>query len=73
VISRQIYVGNLANDVTEAHLRDLFAQFGPILEVKVYRKGSYGFVSFQEHAQAVSTLLPHDDSGLRLQFQAYLP
>ena len=42
-----VYVGNIAAEVSDAELRRQFHQFGSILEVKVYRKGSYGFVQFE--------------------------
>ena len=42
-----VYVGNLSAEATEADLRSQFEPFGTILEVKLYRKGCYGFVLFQ--------------------------
>ena len=36
-----------AAEVSDAELRRQFQQFGNILEVKAYRKGSYGFVQFE--------------------------
>ena len=48
-----VYVGNIAAEVSDAELRLQFQQFGNILEVKAYRKGSYGFVQFEVSASAV--------------------
>jgi len=43
--------------VTEAQLQQIFMQFGHVLEVKIYRKGSYGFVQFQKHEDAVRAIV----------------
>lgn len=37
-----VYVGNLAPQLTDAEVRRHFGAFGPVAEVKLYRKGSYG-------------------------------
>lgn len=42
-----VYVGNIAAEVSDAELRRNFQHFGNILEVKAYRKGNYGFVQFE--------------------------
>ena len=42
-----VYVGNIAAEVCDAELRHQFQQFGNVIEVKAYRKGSYGFVQFE--------------------------
>ena len=52
-----VYVGNVAPEVNDAELKTHFQQFGPVVEVKVYRKGSYGFVQFQKHEDAVQAIV----------------
>ena len=52
-----VYVGNVAPEVTDAELRRLFQQFGLVLEVKLYRKGSYGFIQYQAHEDAVNAIV----------------
>ncbi|KAK9813604.1 hypothetical protein WJX73_010245 [Symbiochloris irregularis] len=52
-----VYVGNIAPEVSDAELRRHFQQFGNILEVKSYRKGSYGFVQFEQHVEAVHAIV----------------
>ena len=42
-----VYVGNIAPEVSDQELRRNFQQFGNVVEVKTYRKGSYGFVHFE--------------------------
>jgi RNA recognition motif. (a.k.a. RRM, RBD, or RNP domain) len=48
-----VYVGNISPELTDAELRRHFSQFGAVLEVKSYRKGSFSFVQFQRHKDAV--------------------
>ena len=36
-----VYVGNVAPDVSESDLRQHFGPFGHITDVKIYRKGKY--------------------------------
>ena len=38
-----VYIGNLAAEVTDIVLRQHVAQFGSVLDVKIYRKGGYAF------------------------------
>ena len=38
-----VYIGNLAAEVTDIELRQHVAQFGIVLDVKIYRKGGYAF------------------------------
>jgi hypothetical protein len=38
-------------------VRRHFGAFGPITEVKLYRKGSYGFVRYKNHADAVRAIV----------------
>eukprot|EP00887_Chlorella_sp_A99_P001281 scaffold14.g1281.t1 len=52
-----VYVGNLAPELSDAEVRRHFAAFGAIAEVKLYRKGSYGFVRFKSHEDAVRAIV----------------
>ena len=52
-----MYVGNLNPTATDQELRQLFQQFGDVLEVKLYRKGSYAFVHFARHEDAVNAIV----------------
>ncbi|KAK9829495.1 hypothetical protein WJX72_006199 [[Myrmecia] bisecta] len=52
-----VYVGNLAPEVTDQELRRQFAPLGHVMEVKTYRKGNYGFVQFQRHEDAVRAII----------------
>ncbi|PSC75397.1 oligouridylate-binding 1-like [Micractinium conductrix] len=51
-----VYVGNLAPALSDAEVRRHFGAFGPIAEVKLYRKGSYGFVRYKNHQDAVRAI-----------------
>ncbi|KAK9904873.1 hypothetical protein WJX75_004369 [Coccomyxa subellipsoidea] len=52
-----VYVGNLAPDVTDAELQTAVSQFGTVLDVKIYRKGGYAFAQFASHAEAVRAIV----------------
>lgn len=45
--SNNLWVGNLASDVTDSELMDLFAQYGALDSVTTYSSRSYGFVFFK--------------------------
>jgi cold-inducible RNA-binding protein len=57
-----IYVGNLAPDVTDDELREAFAPFGEIASVKVIRDGAtgesrgFGFVEMPSEEQAKAAI-----------------
>lgn len=52
-----VYVGNVGPEVTDADLRNGFAGYGNVLEIKQYRKGSYAFVRFEKHSEAVAAIV----------------
>ena len=54
-----VYIGNLAAEVTDLELRQHVGQFGIVLDVKIYRKGGYAFAQ-------VRSLDVHSDVGTRL-------
>ncbi|KAL6282991.1 hypothetical protein ACE6H2_013920 [Prunus campanulata] len=45
--SNNLWVGNLASDVTDSELMDLFAQYGALDSVTTYSSRSYDFVFFK--------------------------
>ncbi len=66
-----IYVGNLAPEVTEADLRETFAQFGTITDVKVvkdYESGlsrGFGFIEMPAPGEAKSAIKNLDGTTLK--------
>ncbi|KAL8953577.1 MAG: hypothetical protein Q9222_000572 [Ikaeria aurantiellina] len=54
--SRNVYLGNLPETVTEAELRDDLAKFGPIDTVKIVREKAIGFVHFLSISNAVKAV-----------------
>ncbi|KAL6291303.1 hypothetical protein ACE6H2_008813 [Prunus campanulata] len=45
--SNNLWVGNLASDITDSELMDLFAQYGALDSVTTYSSRSYSFVFFK--------------------------
>lgn len=54
--SRNVYLGNLSEDVTEAQLREDLSKFGPIDTVKIVREKSIGFVHFLSIGNAIKAV-----------------
>ena len=52
-----IYIGNLPGDLSIAQAREEFSKYGIIVEVKLHRKGNYGFVRYQTHAEAIKAIV----------------
>jgi small subunit ribosomal protein S18 len=74
-VGKRLYVGNLAYSVSEAELRDLFAEFGDVAEVKVVldrdtgRPRGFAFVEMGtdgDAAQAMSSLNGRELQGRSL-------
>lgn len=57
--SNNLWVGNLASDVTDSDLMDLFAQYGALDSVTSYSSRSYAFIFFKhiEDAKAAKDAL----------------
>ncbi|KAM5445673.1 hypothetical protein MaudCBS49596_007319 [Microsporum audouinii] len=60
--SRNVYLGNLHEDVTEEELREELGKFGPIDTVKLVKEKSIGFVHFLSISNAIKavTQLPQE-------------
>lgn len=79
--TRNVYLGQLEEDVTEQSLRDDLARFGPIDQVKIVRDKNIGFVHFLSvgTAMKVVSMLPTEPAwaGKRVNFGkdrcAYVP
>ncbi len=71
-MAQKIYVGNLPYTSTEDDIRDLFAQYGEVLSVKLIsdretgRPRGFGFVEMSDISQAVQNLDGHDFQGRNL-------
>ena len=54
--SRNVYLGNLPEDITEAELREDLGKFGPIDTVKLVREKAIGFVHFLSIGNAIKAV-----------------
>ncbi|MCJ1363515.1 hypothetical protein MMC16_002622 [Acarospora aff. strigata] len=54
--SRNVYLGNLPEDVTELELREDLGKFGPIDTVKLVREKAIGFVHFLSIGNAIKAV-----------------
>ncbi|EER24157.1 RNA recognition motif containing protein [Coccidioides posadasii C735 delta SOWgp] len=54
--SRNVYLGNLSEDVAEEELREELGKFGPIDTVKIVREKSIGFVHFLSISNAIKAV-----------------
>lgn len=54
--SRNVYLGNLPEDVSEAELREDLGKFGPIDTVKIVREKAIGFVHFLSIGHAIKAV-----------------
>ncbi|KAL6717139.1 hypothetical protein ACLMJK_005054 [Lecanora helva] len=54
--SRNVYLGNLPETVTEAELREDLGKFGPIDMIKIVREKAIGFVHFLSISNAVKAV-----------------
>lgn len=50
--SNKLYVGNLTYSVNEAQLKELFAQFGTVNDVRVIERKGFGFVEMSSPEEA---------------------
>lgn len=54
--SRNVYLGNLSEDVTEDELREDLGKYGPIDTVKIVREKAIGFVHFLSIGNAIKAV-----------------
>eukprot|EP00890_Picochlorum_soloecismus_P006547 jgi/Picsp_1/717/NSC_04206-R1_nucleolysin tiar-like len=52
-----IYVGNLPANLSDSEMRKQFSEFGTVVEMKLHRKGNYGFVRYRSHMEAVQAIV----------------
>jgi nucleolysin TIA-1/TIAR len=52
-----VYVGNLPSNLPDAEIRNTFSSFGPLEQMKIYKKGGYGFVRYKNHDDAVAAIV----------------
>ncbi|HSP88338.1 MAG TPA: hypothetical protein VLN45_09410 [Ignavibacteriaceae bacterium] len=66
-----IYVGNLATDVTEEDLTNLFSQYGPVKEAKIIRDmfsqetRGFGFVEMPGQTEAQNAIKELNNQNLK--------
>ncbi|QIX00356.1 hypothetical protein AMS68_005873 [Peltaster fructicola] len=60
--SRNVYLGNIPEELSEAEIREELSKFGPIDTVKIVREKAIGFVHFLSIGNAIKavTQLPQD-------------
>ena len=54
--SRNVYLGNLPEDITEAEIREDLSKFGPIDTIKLVREKSIGFIHFLSIGNAIKAV-----------------
>lgn len=52
-----VYVGNLPAAVSDGDVREYFGKFGAVVEMKLHRKGNFGFVRYRSHLEAVQAIV----------------
>ena len=52
-----VYIGNISPELTEADIRRHFSSYGHVVDIKLHKKGGYGFVRYQKHSDAVNAIL----------------
>ena len=52
-----VYIGNLPGDLSYDEAKAEFSKYGAIAEVKLHRKGNYGFVRYRLHEEAVDAII----------------
>lgn len=52
-----IYIGNMPGNVSNTEAKGYFSKYGTIVEMKLHRKGNYGFVRYKTHEEAVNAIV----------------
>lgn len=73
--TKSVYVGNLPHGTTEDELRDLFAEFGPVEEVRVIEGKGFAFVDVPSEsvADAIAAMNGRDFNGRALRVDEARP
>lgn len=73
--TKSLYVGNLPYDTTEEELRSLFAEFGPVAEIRLIGEKGFAFVDIPaEHvAEAIQAVNGRQLSGRSLRVDEAKP
>jgi len=50
--ANKLYVGNLSFSVTPDELKELFSQYGEVIEVKIIEGKGFGFIEMEAQADA---------------------
>ena len=63
--TKSLYVGNLTHGTSEQELRDLFAEWGPVTEVRMIGDKGFGFVDVpaEKAPEAIAALNGKDHKG----------
>lgn len=67
IVFRAIYVRNIAPDASEQEISGHFSKFGAIVKIRLFKRGllsSFGFVEFEDHAEAVQAIVHSDGKEL---------
>ena len=67
-MAKSLFLGNLSRDATEQEVRDLFAEFGPVGEVRLLLDKGFGFVDLPDEniAAAIAAVNNKDFKGRAL-------
>eukprot|EP01023_Acetabularia_acetabulum_P024720 TRINITY_DN23792_c0_g1_i1.p1 TRINITY_DN23792_c0_g1~~TRINITY_DN23792_c0_g1_i1.p1 ORF type:complete len:397 (-),score=102.81 TRINITY_DN23792_c0_g1_i1:1092-2282(-) len=52
-----IYIGNVSPELSEEDVKQHFQRFGELAELKLHKKGGYGFVRYKRHEDAVQAIM----------------
>ncbi len=73
--TKSLYVGNLPYDTTEEELRTLFAEFGPVAEIRLIGEKGFAFVDIPSErvAEAITAMNGRQLSGRSLRVDEAKP
>jgi RNA recognition motif-containing protein len=73
--TKSLYVGNLPYDTTEEELRTLFAEFGPVAEIRLIGEKGFAFVDIpaERVAEAITAVNGRQLSGRSLRVDEAKP
>jgi len=73
--TKSLYVGNLPYDTTEEELRSLFAEFGPVAEIRLIGEKGFAFVDIpaERVSEAITAMNGRQLSGRSLRVDEAKP